>query len=54
VELVVSGNEDAVLDRIAGTVRLNFLCLRGGERRGITDRFVQVPQDGTPICISAA
>ena len=48
VEPEVAGNEDAVLDRISGTVRLNMVCLRGGERRGITDRFVPVLQGWHP------
>lgn len=41
-------DEDAVLDRIFGTVRLNTLCLRGGERRAIADRFMPVPQGSHP------
>ena len=42
------GDEDTVLDRISGTVRLNMVCLRGGERRGIADRFVPVLQGWHP------
>jgi hypothetical protein len=52
VEPEVAGNEDAVLDRISGTVRLNMVCLRGGERRGITDRFVPVLQGWLPSSLS--
>jgi hypothetical protein len=48
VEPEVARDEDAVLDRISGTVRLNMVCLRGGERRGIADRFVPVLQGWHP------
>ncbi len=48
VEPEVAGDEDAVLDRISATVRLNMVCLRGGERRGIADRFVPVLQGWHP------
>jgi hypothetical protein len=48
VEPEVAGDEDTVLDRISGTVRLNMICLRGGERRGIADRFVPVLQGWHP------
>ena len=44
----VALDEDAVLDRISGTVRLNMLCLRGGEGRAITDRFVPILQGWHP------
>jgi hypothetical protein len=37
-----------VLDHISGTARLNTLCLRGGERRAIADRFVPVLQAWHP------
>ena len=37
-----------VLDRISGTVRLNMVCLGGGDRRGIADRFVPVLQGWHP------
>lgn len=48
VEPEVATDEDAVLNRISGTVRMNMICLRGGERRGITDRFVPVLQGWHP------
>lgn len=48
VEPEVARDEDIVLDRISGTVRLNMLCLRGGERRGIADRFIPVLQGWHP------
>ena len=48
VEPEIAGDEDTVLDRISGTVRLNMVCLRGGERRGIADRFVPVLQGWHP------
>lgn len=41
-------DNDAVLDRISGTVRLNMLCRRGGERWAIADRFVPVIQGWHP------
>ena len=48
VEPELAANEDTILDRISGTVRLNMICLRGGERRGIADRFVPVLQGWHP------
>lgn len=42
VEPAIAHAEDAVLDRISGTVRLNVQCLDGADRRGIADRFVPV------------
>ncbi len=48
VEPGIARDEDTVLDRISGTVRLNMVCLRGGERRGIADRFVPVLQGWHP------
>ena len=48
VEPEIAADEDTVLDRISGTVRLNRVCLRGGERRGIADRFVPVLQGWHP------
>ena len=48
VEPEVALDEDAVLDRVSGTVRLNMLCLCGGESRAITDRFVPVLQGWHP------
>ena len=48
VEPEVAGDKDAALDRISGTVRLNMVCLRGGERRGIAERFVPVLQGWHP------
>ncbi len=44
VEPEVAHDEDAILDRISGTVRLNRPCLNGGEQRAIADRFVSVLQ----------
>jgi hypothetical protein len=48
VEPEVADDNDAVLDRVSGTVRLNMVCLRGGERRAIADRFVPVLQGWHP------
>lgn len=48
VEPEMVHDEDAVLDRISGTVRLNVLCREGGKRRGIIDRFVPVIQGWHP------
>lgn len=48
VEPEVAHDEDAVLDRISGTVRLNMLCLNGGLRHGIADRFVPTIQGWHP------
>jgi hypothetical protein len=48
VEPEIAHDNDQVLDRISGTARLNMLCLRGGERRAIADRFVPVLQGWHP------
>ena len=48
VEPEIAHAEDAVLDRISGTVRLNVQCLNGADRRGIADRFVPVIQGWHP------
>lgn len=48
IEPEVAGDNEEVLDRISGTVRLNRLCLNGGERRGIADRFVPPIQGWNP------
>jgi len=48
VEPTIAHDEATVLDRISGTVRLNMLCLLGGTRRGIADRFVPVIQGWHP------
>lgn len=44
VEPQVAQNEDAVLDRISGTIRLNIECLVRAQDRGIADRFMPVIQ----------
>ncbi len=48
VEPEIAHNEDVVLDRISGTVRLNVQCFNGADRRGIADRFVPVIQGWHP------
>ena len=48
VEPEIAHDEDAILDRISGTVRLNIQCLNGADRRGIADRFVPVIQGWHP------
>ena len=48
VEPEIAGDEEEVLNRISGTVRLNMLCRRGGERRAVADRFVPVLQGWHP------
>jgi hypothetical protein len=48
VEPEIAGDEDAVLDRISGTVRLNLRCLNGAKRRGIAHNFVPVIQGWRP------
>ena len=40
----IAADEEAVRDRIAGTVRLNHECLREARMRGIADRFMPVIQ----------
>jgi len=44
VEPEVARDEEAVLDRISGTIRLNNACLRAARERGIEDRFMPVIQ----------
>ena len=44
VEPEIAGNEEAVLDRISGTVRLNIQCMLGAGQRGIIDRLMLVIQ----------
>lgn len=44
VEPEIARDEEAVRDRISGTVRLNVLCRNGADERGIADRFVPVIQ----------
>lgn len=48
VEPEIARDEDAVLDRISGTVRLNTACLNGANRRGIAHNFVPVIQGWRP------
>jgi len=48
VEPEVADDLGGVFDRLSGTVRLNMLCLNGGERRGIADRFVPTIQGWHP------
>ena len=48
VEPEIAHDEEAILDRISGTVRLNIQCLNGADRRGIADRFVPVIQGWHP------
>jgi hypothetical protein len=48
VEPEAARDEDAVLDRISGTVRLNTLCLNGARRRGSAHNFVPVIQGWRP------
>ena len=48
VEPEIARDEDAVLDRISGTVRLNIQCLNGARRRGIAHNFVPVIQGWRP------
>ena len=48
VEPDIAHDEDAILDRISGTVRLNIQCHNGADRRGIIDRFVPVIQGWHP------
>lgn len=44
VEPEIAGDEPTVLDRIAGTARLNRLCMRYAEEAGIADRMIPVVQ----------
>ena len=48
VEPEIARDEDAVLDRISGTVRLNVQCLNGARRRGIAHNFVPAIQGWRP------
>lgn len=48
VEPEVAHDQEAILDRISGTVRLNIVCLNGAQDRGIADRFVPVIQGWHP------
>ena len=48
VEQEIARDEDAVLDRISGTVRLNMQCLNGAQRCGIAHNFVPVIQGWCP------
>lgn len=48
VEPEVARDRVSVLDRLAGTVRLNVLCRNGAERRGILHRFAPVIQGWGP------
>ncbi len=48
VEPEIARDEDAVLDRISGTVRLNLRCLNGAKRRGIAHNFLPVIQGWRP------
>jgi hypothetical protein len=48
VEPEVAADEDTVLDRISGTVRLNVQCLNAARERGIQDRLMPVIQGWEP------
>lgn len=48
VEPEIAVNESDIFDRIAGTVRLNLLCMNGAEERGIQDRLMPVIQGWEP------
>lgn len=48
VEPEIARDEDAVLDRISSTVRLNIQCLNGAHRRRIAHNFVPVIQGWRP------
>jgi hypothetical protein len=41
----IAADEEAVRDRIAGTLRLNYECLRQARERGIAERFMPVIQE---------